>query len=154
MQSTQIVLVSCSTKMRWFDKILLEIADAYITGGGGGFSPALTASDSTNFLKRMAGMAKSSGMSIGIKNAMEILDSVRDDVQFAVNEGCIIYHECNLYDDFIASGKPVFHIEDGRPDQAPEFCSNSKLNTVIKNSDFDGWVHYCDGSEYTTATSD
>jgi hypothetical protein len=140
--------------MRWLRKFLREVADGYSTGGGGGFSSALTASDSTKFLKRMAGMAKSNGMSIGVKNAMEILDSVQGDVQFAVNEGCVINSDCNKYDAFIASGKPVFHIEYGRGNQASEFCRNSQLNTVIKNSDLDGWVHYCDGSEYTTATND
>jgi hypothetical protein len=93
----------------------------------------------------MAGMAKSNGMSIGVKNAKEILDSVQDDVQFAVNERCTIQSECNVYDGFVAGGKPVLHIEYSRGDQASDFCRNPKLNTIIENSDLDGWVHYCDG---------
>jgi hypothetical protein len=93
-------------------------------------------------------------MSIGIKNAMDILDSVQNDVQFAVNEECIANSECDVYNDFIRSGKPVYHIEYGSAYQASRFCSNSYLNTVVKNMDLDGWVHYCDGSEWTTATGD
>lgn len=100
----------------------------------------------------MASTANSYGMSMGLKNAMDILDSVSGSIQFAVNEECIANEECDVYNGFVSSGKPVFHIEYGSGYQASRFCSNSYLNTVVKNLDLDGWVHYCDGSEYTTAT--
>ena len=57
-------------------------------------------------------------MATGLKNAQSILASVRDDVQFAVNEECVaVTEDCNLYDDFMTPadsskvGKPVYHIE-------------------------------------------
>jgi hypothetical protein len=141
-----------------FSKITLDNfrlthnVDGYSNENGGGFYPALTTSDSTGFLKRMATLARSYGMSTGIKNGMDILSSVQNDVQFAVNEECMANEECDVYNSFIASGKPVYHIEYGSSYQTSSFCSNSYLNTVVKNLDLDGWVHYCDGSEYTTST--
>jgi hypothetical protein len=50
-------------------------------------------------------------MSTGLKNADAILSAVQGDVQFAVNEGCQAAGDCSIYNAFINSGKPVFHIE-------------------------------------------
>jgi len=58
---------------------------------GGGFKPKLTADDSVVFMKRLAAEAKRYGMSIGLKNAENILPNITDVIQFAVNEvGSII----------------------------------------------------------------
>jgi hypothetical protein len=66
----------------------------------------------------MAAEARKYGMSTGLKNAQAILTSVRDDVQFAVNEECVaVTGDCNVYDDFMTPadsskvGKPVYHVE-------------------------------------------
>jgi endo-alpha-1,4-polygalactosaminidase (GH114 family) len=102
----------------------------------------------------MANEAKSLGLGIGLKNALAIVDSVADVIQFAVNEECAAHHECNLYNNFTAAGKPVFHIEYGSGDQSTEFCQNNRaFSTVIKNMNLDGWVHYCDGSDSITPVS-
>jgi hypothetical protein len=89
--------------------------DAY-NNGGGGFS--LTKSDSITYLKTLATTAKSSYLAIGLKNAQEILPSVRSVIQFAVNEECVNDGDCTSYDDFLSPastasgvGKPVYHIE-------------------------------------------
>jgi hypothetical protein len=50
-------------------------------------------------------------MSTGLKNGEEILSTVMDVVQFAVNEECQSYGGCSGYDSFLAAGKPVYHIE-------------------------------------------
>jgi hypothetical protein len=57
-------------------------------------------------------------LATGLKNAQQILATVRDDVQFAVNEECVaVTQDCSLYNDFMAPsdssmvGKPVFHVE-------------------------------------------
>ncbi|KAF2429062.1 endo alpha-1,4 polygalactosaminidase [Tothia fuscella] len=134
------------------DAIDPDNIDGYSNESGGGFSPPLSTSDSIRFLNRMASAADSLGMSIGLKNAMDILDSVADNIQFAVNEECIAIGECDVYNKFIGSGKPVYHIEYGSAYEASRFCSNGYLNTVVKRLSLDGWVHYCDGSEYTSTT--
>jgi hypothetical protein len=124
-------------------------------------------------------------MGISIKNALEILPSVQDLATFAVNEQCVEYNECDLYDDFLNT-KAVLHIEyvdniDSKskrtisrferrrankrqavatvvssltqqctPKNAPTL--NTKMSTVIKTSNLDGVVQYCDGAVATTQT--
>jgi hypothetical protein len=89
--------------------------DAY-NNGGGGFS--LTKSNSITYLKTLAATAKSYSLATGLKNAQEILPSVRSVIQFAVNEECVGDSDCTSYDDFLSPasttsgvGKPVLHIE-------------------------------------------
>jgi hypothetical protein len=99
------------------------------------------------------------GMAIGLKNAEEILPQVKDDIEFAVNEECTTTGRCSWYLDLLGAGKPVFHIEYGSASDLTKFCLQSmsqgkEFDTVIKNLSLDGWVLYCDGSQYTTSTSD
>jgi hypothetical protein len=79
---------------------------------GGGFTPKLTADDSVVFVRKLAAEAKRYGMSIGLKNAENILPNVTDVIQFAVNEECSTYElGCRQYEPFLKTGKPVFHYE-------------------------------------------
>ena len=82
---------------------------------------------------------------------MDIVDSVSGYVDFAVNEQCAQYDECDVYDSMMSAGKPIYHIEYGSGSSS-RFCV-SGLNTVIKKQSLDGWVAYCDGSQYNTPTS-
>jgi hypothetical protein len=53
-------------------------------------------------------------MSMGLKNAEELLDSVLPYINFAVNEECASMANsegCEPYSPLIRAGKPVFHIE-------------------------------------------
>jgi hypothetical protein len=90
---------------------LADIAVALdgFNSGGGGFN--LTSDEAIAYMKRLSAEAKRWGMSTGLKNAQEILEDVIDDVAFAVNESCESTNDCNLYDQLIAAGKPVLHIE-------------------------------------------
>jgi hypothetical protein len=120
----------------------------------------------------MAKVAHDNNMAIGLKNALEILDRVKGDVDFAVNEQCVQHTECSSYEDFIAT-KPVFHIEypngENRPsDRTPvtdstKWCRSykeddetidiTKFSTVLSNLDLDGWVQMCDLKQYITETT-
>ena len=111
----------------------------------------LTTEDSIAFVGKMAQAASQYGLAIGLKNAIDILPSVSDYVQFAVNEECAAMQECSGYDSFLATGKPVFHIEYSAG--ASVACEDSRFNTVVKDLSLNGWVQYCDGTSYTTPTS-
>jgi hypothetical protein len=53
-------------------------------------------------------------MSMGLKNAEELLDQVQPYIHFAVNEECASMQNsdgCEPYSPLIRAGKPVFHIE-------------------------------------------
>ena len=100
-------------------------------------------------------------MAIGLKNSMDILPDLTPIMQFAVNEQCAAFGECNSYSAFLASGKPVFHIEyppsvpNIQPADRAKGCQNNGMNgmsTVFKNMSLSGWVGYCDGSSATTVT--
>jgi hypothetical protein len=67
--------------------------------------------DSVQFLKFMADDAASYNMSMGLKNSISLIPKVQNYVQFAVNEECVKVKECQGYKNFLAKGKPVFHIE-------------------------------------------
>jgi hypothetical protein len=61
----------------------------------------------------MASAAAELGLSTGLKNAQEILTSVIDVIQFAVNEECVTAEDtsCSEYESLLSAGKPVLHIE-------------------------------------------
>lgn len=110
--------------------------------------------------------ANSHNMSVGLKNAGDIIPDVVDLIDFSVNEQCIEYSECDTFAKFIEADKPVFNIEypPGAPNDIPdetrdEICSHQGNATdtegfskVIKKMNLDGWVEYCDGETYTTKT--
>lgn len=65
---------------------LTYAVDVYDNEKGGGFRRPLTKFDSIIYFRKLAREAKRYGMSIGLKNSADILESVAGDIQFAVNE--------------------------------------------------------------------
>ncbi|KAF2669987.1 hypothetical protein BT63DRAFT_432522 [Microthyrium microscopicum] len=128
--------------------------DAYNNQNGGGFSTPLTQADAVTYTQALSAAAKSAGLAIGLKNAGEILPQVTDHVDFAVNESCVQFNECELYDSFVGGGKPVFHIEySSSTSVCTQGGATSALSTVLKNDALDGTVTYCDGTKVTTSTT-
>jgi hypothetical protein len=78
---------------------------------GGGFQVPLTSKDSVAYVQKLAAEAHQYGLAMGLKNAEGLLPQVSKDVEFAVNEQCAMYSGCRSYQQFLNSGKPVFHIE-------------------------------------------
>jgi len=80
-------------------------------------------------------------MSTGLKNTEELLPSVAEYVQFAVNEECASTADsdgCIPYIDFLKSGKPVFHIEYAKYQVSTNGkdvkLSSTKTNLRLKSS--------------------
>ena len=80
-------------------------------------------------------------------------------MDFAVNEQCAQLIECTVYDSFLASGKPVFHIEYPTPlnvDQTNGVScigpGTSGMSTVLKDLTLNGVIIYCDKSQVDTPT--
>ncbi|KAJ5115239.1 hypothetical protein NUU61_000998 [Penicillium alfredii] len=122
----------------------------------------LTLDDAVAYVKFLASEASARGMSIGLKNGAQLVDSVIEDVQWSVNEQCAQFKECGDFAAFIEAGKPVFHIEYPKGDdpdddsqntaedvseqQKTNSCtarSSGKFSTVIKNARLDDFVQYC-----------
>ena len=99
-------------------------------------------------------------LTLGLKNAGDIIPDVLPIVDFSINEECVKYSECATFATFIAAGKPVFHIEypDGagaeqglQEDAVEKYCDrrgsgqgSEGFSTVLKKMELDGWVEYCD----------
>jgi hypothetical protein len=135
------------------------MTDGYATSNGFG----LSSEDSKAYLRKLSTESRSYGMAIGLKNAQGILNDVRSDIDFAVNEECSQFSgDCDPYAALIADGKPVIHVEyashsiqDGQVVLSGDknvYCLQSTPNysstfsTAIKSKNLDGWVMYCDGS--------
>ncbi|KAF2269701.1 family 114 glycoside hydrolase, partial [Lojkania enalia] len=82
-----------------------------------GFTPEITPGDTVTYLHKISEYARSLGMSVGIKNCIEILGDIFDDVDFAISEECVQYLNCTAYSNFTTApspgkeGKPVFEVE-------------------------------------------
>ncbi|KAH8656825.1 endo alpha-1,4 polygalactosaminidase precursor [Ilyonectria robusta] len=140
------------------DGIDPDNVDGYSNNNGVGLKKA----DSIDFIKFLSREARKYGLSIGLKNAGEIIPDVIDVVDFQVNEECVKYNEGETFGAFINAGKAVFHIE--YPRGAPGSVSAKSrgkisgakgtegFSTLLKTMDLDGWVQFCDGQQFTTKT--
>jgi endo-alpha-1,4-polygalactosaminidase (GH114 family) len=117
----------------------------------------LSKEDSIDYVNFLAKEAHSRNLSIGLKNAGDIISSVIDQMQWSVNEQCVQEDECDIYSKFTDNHKPVFHIEypkgddtndnnpvsDAQKKKACEFYHSHNFSTLIKNMNLDNWVQNC-----------
>jgi hypothetical protein len=110
----------------------------------------LTQANAISYLEFLADAAHSRGLSIGLKNAGEIVGDILPSMEWEVNEQCIEYGECDLFTPFVEAGKPVFHVE--YPSDAPAVSSQVKatscaapsgFSSVLKMMDLDSWIETC-----------
>jgi hypothetical protein len=112
----------------------------------------LTVADAVSYVSFLADAAHARNLSIGLKNAGELIHHVLDKVQWEVNEQCVKYRECSTFQPFITAGKPVFYIE--YSNSAPninvttrtQFCNDSReagFSTILKDIGLDNWLEAC-----------
>ena len=71
----------------------------------------LDAASQLDFNRFLAAQAHARELAVGLKNDIDQIPELVADFDFAVNEQCFEYGECDAYADFTASGKPVFNAE-------------------------------------------
>lgn len=71
----------------------------------------ITKNHQVAYQRAMADAAHERGLAIGLKNNVEQIPQMASFVDFAVNEECNEWDECDAYESFLASGKPVYNIE-------------------------------------------
>ena len=81
--------------------------DAYVNDSG--FN--LTKQDQIDFNKFIANEAHARDLSVGLKNALEIIPDLVEDFDWALNEQCAQYKECSTLLPFVDAGKAVFQAE-------------------------------------------
>jgi len=100
----------------------------------------LKAADQLDFNRHLAAAAHTRGLSVGLKNDLDQVLDLRASFDWALNEECFKYDECDLVMPFITANKAVFQVEYGSPSLATAVCpmANSRnFDTLIKNLDLD-----------------
>lgn len=87
----------------------VEADDVDVASNDPGFP--ITREDQRAFIRKLAREAHARGLAYGLKNALEDIPMLIDEVDFAVNEQCFEFNECELLSPFIRAGKAVFHVE-------------------------------------------
>jgi hypothetical protein len=80
----------------------------------------LTKRDQLRYLRFLENAAHARGLAAGLKNLPQLARRLEPRWDFAVNEQCFRYDECEGYLAFIDAGKPVFNIEYGL--EVESFC--------------------------------
>ena len=94
-------------KARGFDGIEPDNVDGYLNNTGF----PLTYEDQLRYNMWWADAAHSRGLSIGLKNDMDQIPDLLPYFDWALNEQCFEYDECETLLPFIEAGKPVFNVE-------------------------------------------
>lgn len=106
----------------------------------------LTYADQLDHNRFLASAAHARGLSVGLKNDLEQVDDLLDDFDWALNEECFAWDECDMLTPFIQAGKAVFHVEYGNAGLADTICPQAlalDFDTLIKHMDLDAWRVSC-----------
>jgi len=129
---------------RGCDGVEPDNVDGYDNGGGG---LGLDYADQLDFNRFIAAEAHARGLSVGLKNDLEQLDDLVEDFDWALNEECYSYDECDAYEgNFLATGKAVLHAEYVSTSQLGSVCAVTMplgLSTLIKDIDLDAPALAC-----------
>ena len=119
--------------------------DGYANDNGLG----LTAADQLDYNRFLAEAAHVRGLSVGLKNDLGQIHELTGDFDWAINEQCALYDECDLLSAFTGSDKAVFHVEyvedwSQAEAKAAEFCGvGPDLSTIIKLMDLGAEMLAC-----------
>lgn len=112
--------------------------DGYANDNGVG----LNATEQLDYNRFIADEAHRRGLSVGLKNDLDQLESLIEWYDWALNEECAAYKECGRMAVFLDAGKAVFHVEyvdawgDATAKQS-DVCGavDARLDTLIKTWD-------------------
>jgi hypothetical protein len=84
---------------------------------------------------------------VGLKNDVEQIDTLEPHFDFAVNEECAKYNECQAYAPFLFNNKSVYHVEYNLR-KASTTCKTVStlyphLISIVKPLNLDKRVVYC-----------
>jgi len=129
-----------SCKAKGFDGIEPDNVDGFLNDTGF----PLNYEDQLRYNIWLAGAAHERGLSIGLKNDMEQIADLLPHFDWALNEQCFEYDECETLLPFIDAGKPVYNVEYEL--ETGEFCDKAKdlgFNSMRKNLSLDAWQQSC-----------
>jgi endo-alpha-1,4-polygalactosaminidase (GH114 family) len=106
-----------------FDAVEFDVVEAWaaprrVTGW------RVSYADQLKYNRALADIAHGAGLAVGLKNDLGQVEDLVDDFDFAINEECVGFDECDLLTAFVDAEKPVFHIEYEIP--PAEFCAETE----------------------------
>lgn len=130
-------------KARGCDAVEPDNVDGYLNDPGF----PLTAQTQLDYNEFIAAEAHARGLSVGLKNDLEQVAELEPFFDWALNEECFEYEECDVYTrTFIAANKAVFHAEYVPASELSKVCAVTKplqLSTLVKNLDLDAYRLPC-----------
>jgi len=123
-----------------FDGVEFDNVDAYANPSGF----PLTAGDQLRFNRFLAAAAHRRGLSAGLKNDLEQVAALEPDFDWALNEQCYEYDECDRLAPFVRAHKAVFVAEYALDTAA--FCARARsagLSAIRKHVELDAWREPC-----------
>jgi hypothetical protein len=127
-------------RAKGFDGVEPDNVDGYANRSGF----PLTAADQLTFNRRLADLAHRRGLAVGLKNDVDQAAELAPLFDFAVNEECARYDECDKLTVFVKAGKPVFHVEYDK--ERGGFCPESRrrgFSSMRKKPELDAWRETC-----------
>ena len=105
---------------------------------------ALSYNDQLAYNIALAEAAHNLGLAVGLKNDVDQIKDLVNHFDFAVNEECFQYDECNTLNPFINAGKAVFGIEYNLSNSS--FCPQANtmnFDFLKKKLSLDAWRESC-----------
>ena len=127
-------------KSKGFDAVEPDNVDAYTNRSGF----PLSGDDQLRYNRFLADAAHARGLSIGLKNDLDQIPQLVSYFDWALNEQCFQYKECDTLLPFIRAGKAVFNAEYRLEPSA--FCPQANalnFNSLRKKLELDAWVVPC-----------
>lgn len=129
------------------DGVEPDNVDGYTNGSGF----PLTYDDQLDYNLWLASEAHARDLSIGLKNDLDQVGDLEPAFDWALNEECVDYDECDVLTPFIDADKAVFHVEyvddPGQgPGKAASVCPQTMplgFSTLIKEWDLTAWRIPC-----------
>ena len=98
-------------KQKGCDCVEPDNMDSYTNPSEVNPTGSYTAAHQLAYNHAIAKWAHDESLSVALKNDLDQLDSLVDDYDWALNEQCFEYEECDIYQTFINAGKAVFGVE-------------------------------------------
>jgi len=104
----------------------------------------LSGTDQLAFNTWLAGAAHRRGLSIGLKNDLDQIPALAGYFDWALDEQCFQYDECDLLRPFVDADKAVFGVE--YRGKTGDFCPEARsmgFSWLLKRLDLGSWVEAC-----------
>jgi len=127
-------------KAKQCDGVDLDNVDGYTNTPGF----PLTAENQLYYNQWLAENAHARGLAVGLKNDLNQIAELVPHFDFAINEQCAQYKECNLLNPFIAANKAVFQIEyQGNKTKVCAAANAMNFDALYKRLDLESWRLAC-----------